>query len=487
MTRLEEKLARLNSHRDNYASEDTPRPGQQDYPDDLRTWFEFDQSQIIYSNAIRRLSQKTQMIVEAQGDHFRSRLLHTLEVKEIASQLGDLLGLNTGLISSIALGHDLGHAPYGHAGEEALREAVIREANELSPGSLEVSSKEPFHHASNSMRILAFGLGNPRADGVPEVVQVSPSTFRGALNHSWSPWKTALWAQIDAEGGTPAEEPETLVFGIPNTYEAQVVAIADQLAAINHDTEDMLSSSDSHDYDYDGLERRFNGYIEAQPLSVETRAALRSLFMETVSADSLRNYGRKRRIEFAIRELYQAAKEHPGDLKNGSPESAGSSEYCLPSPGLFGVFLNCFEQVIRGILRNEPRLFRSNHTAAKHRVDLVFNDIWGRAKYDFKENPTTVNSTTAEITTESAAYRHFIEFWRDDYLRMSGRLDLSEEIEICKLNEPLTTWAYYLYQQLGLNDYTSELYQQYRLLVAVTDFVAGLTDRYCKGLAERVR
>lgn len=95
-------------------------------PCDLRTEFQRDRDRIVYSKAFRRLKHKTQVFIAPLGDHYRTRLTHTLEVAEIARTIARALRLNEDLTEAIALGHDLGHTPFGHAGERALAE--------LSPG-----------------------------------------------------------------------------------------------------------------------------------------------------------------------------------------------------------------------------------------------------------------------------------------------------------------------------------------------------------------
>ena len=91
---------------------------------DIRTCFERDRDRIIHSKAFRRLSGKTQVFLTPQGDHYRTRLTHTLEVSQIARTIARALGLNESLTEAIALGHDLGHTPFGHAGERALDRAT---------------------------------------------------------------------------------------------------------------------------------------------------------------------------------------------------------------------------------------------------------------------------------------------------------------------------------------------------------------------------
>ena len=97
-----------------------PRPERSEEPDQLRTAFERDRDRIIHSKAFRRLKHKTQVFLNPDGDHYVTRLTHTLQVTQIARSLAAALSLNEPLAEAIALGHDVGHTPFGHTGEEAL-------------------------------------------------------------------------------------------------------------------------------------------------------------------------------------------------------------------------------------------------------------------------------------------------------------------------------------------------------------------------------
>src|SRR5512136_2572725 len=106
--------------------------------DDIRPAFQRDRDRIIHSKSFRRLKHKTQVFLTPAGDHYRTRLTHTLEVSQIARTLAKALSLNEDLTEAIALGHDLGHTPFGHSGEEILKQ--------ISP--------DGFHHSAQSLRVV---------------------------------------------------------------------------------------------------------------------------------------------------------------------------------------------------------------------------------------------------------------------------------------------------------------------------------------------
>ncbi len=171
---------------------------------DLRTCFQRDRDRILHSKSFRRLKHKTQVFLAPVGDHYRTRLTHTLEVAQIARTISRALRLNEDLTEAIALGHDLGHTPFGHAGEEVL--------NELSSSG--------FHHAKQSLRVV--DLLEREGRGLNLTCEVRD----GILKHSKG------LGPIIAEG---SERPLTL--------EAEVVRIADVIAYVNHDIDDALRAN----------------------------------------------------------------------------------------------------------------------------------------------------------------------------------------------------------------------------------------------------
>ena len=162
----------------------------------LRTPFQRDRDRIAHSKAFRRLRHKTQVFVDPEGDHFRTRLTHTLETTGIARGVARALQLNEDLVEAVGLGHDLGHPPFGHAGEQALDE-LLRERGESG-----------FRHNEHSLRVVETLEREGRGLNLTEVVR------DGILKH------------------TGPDEPETL--------EGKIVRIVDRVAYINHDIDDAI-------------------------------------------------------------------------------------------------------------------------------------------------------------------------------------------------------------------------------------------------------
>jgi len=167
----------------------------------MRTEFQRDRDRIIHSKSFRRLMHKTQVFIAPAGDHYRTRLTHTLEVSQIARSITRALNLNEDLTEAISLGHDLGHTPFGHMGEDIL--------NELYP--------EGFRHNEQSLRVVDI----LEKDG--QGLNLTWEVRDGILNHSKN------WTDILDEGG-----------GIASTLEGQICRLADAVAYINHDIDDAI-------------------------------------------------------------------------------------------------------------------------------------------------------------------------------------------------------------------------------------------------------
>jgi dGTPase len=171
--------------------------------DDVRPAFQHDRDRIIHSKAFRRLKHKTQVFFAPAGDHYRTRLTHTLEVSQIARTIAKVLRLHEELTESIALGHDVGHTPFGHAGERVI--------DQLVPGG--------FRHYEQSLRIM----------------DVLENDGRG-LNLTWEV-RDGIGRHSKGKGGSPVGlDPAAR----SATLEGQVMRVADLIAYVNHDIDDAV-------------------------------------------------------------------------------------------------------------------------------------------------------------------------------------------------------------------------------------------------------
>ena len=194
---VREELERLEHRRLNplaaFSDRSTGRPRPEpEREEDVRTCYQRDTDRIVHSKAFRRLMHKTQVFLNPEGDHYRTRMTHTLEVTRIAKTVTRALGLNEDLAEAIAMGHDLGHTPFGHAGEAALTECWGR----------------PFRHNEQSLRVVDI----LEKDG--QGLSLCNEVREGIVGHTG-----------------PV---------IPKTLEGQIVRRADQIAYVNHDIDDAI-------------------------------------------------------------------------------------------------------------------------------------------------------------------------------------------------------------------------------------------------------
>jgi dGTPase len=210
---------------------------------DLRTIYQRDRDRIIHSKTFRRLKHKTQVFLAPAGDHYRTRLTHVLEVAQIARTMAVCLRLNEYLTEAIALAHDLGHTPFGHAGEYSL--------NELHPGG--------FKHFYQSLRVVDV-LENHRKG-----LNLSWEVRNGIVKHSKG------YGEI-----MPTETSE-----VANTLEGQVVRVSDIMAYVNHDMDDALRPGMIKESDLPKELRKVLGDSSSRRID----AMVRDLIVETLKTD----------------------------------------------------------------------------------------------------------------------------------------------------------------------------------------------------------
>ncbi len=190
---LEEQEHRLLDPRAAFSDQSRGRPiPEEREEDEVRTCYQRDVDRIIHSKSFRRLMHKTQVFLQPEGDHYRTRMTHTIEVARIARTIARALRLNEDLTEAIAMGHDLGHTPFGHAGEAALSEVM----------------GTPFRHNEQSLRVVDI----LEKDG--EGLNLSYEVRMGILGHTGA--------------------------YIPETLEGQIVRRSDQIAYVNHDIDDAM-------------------------------------------------------------------------------------------------------------------------------------------------------------------------------------------------------------------------------------------------------
>ncbi len=254
-------------------------------PDLHRTTFERDRDRILHSKAFRRLKHKTQVFMNPDGDHYVTRLTHTVQVTQIGRTLAVILGLNEGLAEAICLGHDVGHSPFGHTGEEALSPYV----------------EDEWHHAAQSVRVFEH----------LEPVNLTAETRDGVRAHSW---------KIDPP---------------PHTEEGMVCRFADRIAYLTHDVEDAVRAGVIEHADLpDSAVREFGppgggwiismieavvdesvarGTVVMGTGALETMNELRDFMFEKVYLRAEAQPQRDRAIEI-IRGLVDHYREHPDEI-----------------------------------------------------------------------------------------------------------------------------------------------------------------------------
>ena len=194
---VREELERLEHRKLNplaaFSDQSKGRPREEpEREEDVRTCYQRDLDRIVHSKAFRRLMHKTQVFLQPEGDHYRTRMTHTIEVTRIAGTITRALGLNEDLAEAIAMGHDLGHTPFGHAGEDALTRCM----------------GQPFRHNEQSLRVVDY----LEKDG--QGLNLTYEVRMGILGHTGP--------------------------HIPETLEGQVVRRSDQIAYVNHDIDDAV-------------------------------------------------------------------------------------------------------------------------------------------------------------------------------------------------------------------------------------------------------
>lgn len=294
---------------------------QPEEPDPHRTGFERDRDRILHSKAFRRLKHKTQVFINPDGDHFVTRLTHTLQVTQVGRSLAVRLGLNESLTEAICLGHDVGHSPFGHTGEDALSPYVEGE----------------WHHAAQSVRIYR----------VLEPLNLTAEVLDGIRAHSW---------KVDPP---------------PETSEGFLCRFADRIAYLTHDVEDAVRAGVISHADLpaaalgvfgvpgsgwiatmiDAVARGSHtaGRITMEDSILEAMTALRDFMFERVYLRPEAE-DQRRRATTVIRSLVDHYREHPEEVPAGYAQS-GAEDVTKALDFVSGM-------TDRYALRDYDRLFR---------------------------------------------------------------------------------------------------------------------------------
>jgi dGTPase len=281
------------------ATRSYPAVRQFDEPDcGIRTPFQRDRDRIVHCKAFRRLKHKTQVFVLPAGDHYRTRLTHTLEVTQISRTAARALRLNEDLTEAIGLGHDLGHPPFGHIGEEVLNDCLAERFGER------------FWHNEHSLRVVEVLERDGRGLNLTDAVR------DGIAAHSWR-----------------AERPRTL--------EGHIIRFVDRIAYINHDIDDavragvldtadlpsgaieVLGDSGSQRIDtlvHDLVERsaQAGAIVQSEPVG-EAMSALRDFMFEHVYLGPQITQEREK-IKVAVRSLFSHFCDHPEQIPDSIPD-----------------------------------------------------------------------------------------------------------------------------------------------------------------------
>jgi len=210
-------------------------------PDPLRTCYQCDRDRVIHCKAFRRLSHKTQVFLAPEGDHYRTRLTHTLEVSQIARSISSALRLNCDLTEAIALGHDLGHTPFGHTGEGALSRVMARWRG------IDLDSDEGrhlFRHNEQSVRVVDLLERDGRG------LNLSREVVDGIVCHTGSQRAATL--------------------------EGRVVAVSDRIAYVSHDIEDSIRAGLLSEEDLPDAPRAVLGTTSTERISTMVRDLVRT-------------------------------------------------------------------------------------------------------------------------------------------------------------------------------------------------------------------
>ncbi len=308
-------------------------------PCPVRSPFERDTGRIIYSQAFRRLRHKTQVFFNAKNDHICSRLEHVIYVKYIATTIARALNLNLDLVEAIALGHDLGHAPFGHTGEKVLENC----AKKYDPDMI-------FRHEFQSLRVV--DLLAERSNGKPEGINLSFEVRDGIVSHCGETYSEYIISPFREKPTELILDPKQALSSKPSTLEGCVVRISDKIAYIGRDIEDACMAGIMEMEDIPRAITSTLGSTNSQIINT----LVRNLIHNSLDKDEIRlsdeaGQAMKELLEENVAQIYRSEKirRYENTIKNA----------------LEGLF-----EGLMGAMQDKEKAARSNNT--------VFRDI---AKY----------------------------------------------------------------------------------------------------------
>ena len=308
-------------------------------PCPVRSPFERDTGRIIYSQAFRRLRHKTQVFFNAKNDHICSRLEHVIYVKYIATTIARALNLNLDLVEAIALGHDLGHAPFGHTGEKVLENC----AKKYDPDMI-------FRHEFQSLRVV--DLLAERSNGKPEGINLSFEVRDGIVSHCGETYSEYMISPFRDKPSDILDDPKKALHSLPATLEGCVVRISDKIAYIGRDIEDACMAGIMEMEDIPRAITSTLGSTNSQIINT----LVRNLIHNSLDKDEIRlsdeaGQAMKELLEENVTQIYRSEKirRYENTIKNA----------------LEGLF-----EGLMGAMQDKEKAARSNNT--------VFRDI---AKY----------------------------------------------------------------------------------------------------------
>jgi dGTPase len=413
----QEEQERLSVVASKSARSQRPYGSDEEAKDPFRTAFARDRDRLLHSRAFRRLKHKTQVFIPFEGDHFRTRLTHTLEVSQIARSVARVLKLNEDLTEAIALGHDVGHTPFGHSGEYVL-DGLLRGQDPALPLPPAMGNAGGFKHNYQSVRVVDRLERRYEHPGL----NLTHDVREGILKHT-------LWKR---NYPFPLEFPEGLRFSSGGSLEAQVVNWSDEIAQQAHDLEDGLALIAEERIEQLEISRRIRGR-RGTPGSRDLRRSelVRGLYNEMIgdliasSEKNIQAWVERARIDSTDR-FYRLRDRIPGDLVSFSEE--GLRRYRELKAFVYKNIIHSFliarrdgraRLVVRGLFlsfHGNPRLLPdevlhqySAQEKLRYLRDIALADVPGEAEKHYRFRPAFLRAIADHIAgmTDKFALQEF--------------------------------------------------------------------------------